>query len=69
VTVSISVIVLDGIALIYLVRNRSTTIWSAFVAALFGFLLAFTAVGPSIHTVIDNTTTGTSNAVNKTGYH
>jgi hypothetical protein len=51
-TVSIPLVLIAG-ALVYLAwRYMGLRIWQAIVCLLFGFLLAATAAGPEIHSLI-----------------
>jgi hypothetical protein len=51
-TVSIPLVVIAG-AIVYLAwRYMGLKVWQAIVCLLFGFLLAATAAGPEIHSLI-----------------
>ncbi|MEU2026602.1 hypothetical protein ABZ565_31260 [Streptomyces sp. NPDC016469] len=56
--ISLSVVLLLGIVLVVMIRSGSIKTGPAIVAALFGFFLAPTGMGPSInrfmHSIIDS---------------
>ncbi|MFJ6777449.1 hypothetical protein ACIQOV_41940 [Kitasatospora sp. NPDC091257] len=51
---SVSGVVLFGAVLYFLYRNGRTTLLTAVVAILFGFMLASTGVAPAIHSLLDD---------------
>ncbi|MER6364456.1 hypothetical protein [Kitasatospora sp. NPDC001527] len=51
--VSVSGVVLAGVVLVLLVRNRRATVGAAIVAAVFGFLLASTGLADPIRSALD----------------
>ncbi|MEU3564143.1 hypothetical protein [Kitasatospora sp. NPDC006786] len=53
--VSVSGVVLAGIASFLMVRSRRSTVGAAIVAAVFGFLLASTGLATSIQSALDGT--------------
>ncbi|MFE6762151.1 MULTISPECIES: hypothetical protein [unclassified Streptomyces] len=52
--ISLSVVLLLGIILVVMIRSGSIKAGPAIVAALFGFFLAPTGMGPSINRFIDS---------------
>ncbi|MFJ2781545.1 hypothetical protein [Kitasatospora sp. NPDC087315] len=50
---SVSGVVLSGVALFFLYRNGRTTLLTAVVAVLFGFMLASTGMAPAIHSLLN----------------
>jgi hypothetical protein len=63
--ISVSALVLAAILLWFAYRSGRTTIPTAVLAALVGFLLASTTVAPAINNLI-STTTNTTNTVTRT---
>lgn len=63
-SISVSLALVLGVALLVAMKMRSLTAGGAVIAVLFGFYLASTDAAPSIHDLISNFTTALEDAGN-----